>query len=119
MWTQAGPTRHLGALVHQKSHLSTNYFFNFILSVKCITFIVISITIFITSIHDYDFFQLAPYISEGTWSASKARAVGSATGGCRAAARKPCRRPSVPAGPAVHPAPGPWTSRRHTSGKCL
>ena len=34
---------------------------------------------------------MAPYISEGTWSASKARAVGSATGGCRAAARKPCR----------------------------
>ena len=43
------PLRHLGAKIHQKSHLNTNYFFNFILSVKCITFIVSSITIFITS----------------------------------------------------------------------
>ena len=30
------PLRHLGALIHQKSHLKTNYFFNFILSGKFI-----------------------------------------------------------------------------------
>ena len=43
------PLRHLGALIHQKSFLNTNYFFNFFLSGKFITFIVISITLFITS----------------------------------------------------------------------
>ena len=37
------PLRHLGAKLHQKSHLKTNYFFNFFLSGKFITFIVISI----------------------------------------------------------------------------
>ena len=51
------PLRHLGALIHQKSFLNTNYFFNFFLSGKFIRFIVISITIFVTSIHVYDFFQ--------------------------------------------------------------
>ena len=47
------PLRHLGALIHQKSFLNTNYFFNFFLSGKFITFIVVSITIFITSTHVY------------------------------------------------------------------
>ena len=53
------PLRHLGALIHQKSFLYTNYFFNFFLSGKFITFIVVSITIFITSTHVYvyDFFN--------------------------------------------------------------
>ena len=34
------PLRHLGALIHQKSFLNTNYFFNFILSGKFVTFSV-------------------------------------------------------------------------------
>ena len=42
------PLRHLGAKIRQKSHLNTNYFFNFFLSGKFITIIVISVTIFMT-----------------------------------------------------------------------